>query len=147
MIHVGVAFQDSFHNRTNRGPGFDRFEQNRWMIHGSPEARFVPELQPRPGEPVVYKGCVDPFIGTNLLELLIGMGATHLGIGGTATNYVVESTARHAGDMGFLVAVLEDLCASYNDEMHDFAIKNTVPLFATVQNSQDWIDTVQRASD
>lgn len=138
VIHVGVAFDTSYRNRTNRGPGFARFEENRWMLEGSPESEFIEDLQPLSDEPVVYKGCVDPFIGTNLLEHLIRLGATELHIGGTATNYVVESTARHAADMGYSVVILEDICASYNDTMHRFAIEKTLPLFAEIRSIQDW---------
>jgi nicotinamidase-related amidase len=137
VIHVGVAFDSFYQNRNNRGAGFERFETSRWMLRGSQEAEFNPDVQPIEGEPVVFKGCVNPFIGTNLQEILIRQGATHLYLGGTATNYVVESTARHAGDLGYDVTVLEDLCASYNDEMHRFAIERTLPLFARIGTSAD----------
>lgn len=137
VVHVGVAFDSSYQNRTNRGGGFGRFETNRWMLVGSEEAEFNPEVQPIDGEFVVFKGCVDPFIGTNLHEILIRLGATDLYVAGTATNYVVESTARHAGDFGYNVIILEDLCASYSDEMHKFAIERTLPMFATIGTSAD----------
>lgn len=109
------------------------------MLEGSTESEFIEELRPVNGESVIYKGCVDPFIGTDLLETLIRLRATELHIGGTATNYVVESTARHAGDMGFAVVVLEDICASYSEEMHQFAIEKTLPLFAEIKRSDAWL--------
>lgn len=137
VIHVGVAFDEDYANRNNRGPGFARFESNRWMLRGSEESAFNPEVVPAEGELVIYKGCVNPFIGTNLMEVLVRLGTTHLYLGGTATNYVVESTARHAGDSGFEVTVLEDLCASYNQEMHDFAVQRTLPMFASVGGSDE----------
>ena len=137
VIHVGVAFDEDYANRNNRGPGFARFESNRWMLRGSEESAFNPEVDPVDGEIVIYKGCVNPFIGTNLMEVLVRLGTTHLYLGGTATNYVVESTARHAGDTGFDVTVLEDLCASYNQQMHDFAIEKILPMFASVRSAAD----------
>jgi nicotinamidase-related amidase len=138
VIHVGVAFDDDYANRNNRGRGFERFESNRWMLRGSEEAAFNPQVAPVDGEIVIRKGCVNPFIGTNLMEILVRLGAGHLYLGGTATNYVVESTARHAGDTGFAVTVLEDLCASYNQEMHDFAIQNILPMFASIGHSSEF---------
>ena len=137
VIHVGVAFDEDYANRNNRGQGFGRFESNRWMLRGSEEAAFNPQVAPVDGEIVIHKGSVDPFIGTNLMEILVRLGAAQLYLGGTATNYVVESTARHAGDTGFAVTVLEDLCASYNQEMHDFAVQKTLPLFAAIRDSSD----------
>lgn len=142
VVHVGVAFDEMFQNRTNRTAGFERFETNRWMLQGSPEAEFNPEVRPIEGEHVVFKGCVNPFIGTNLSEILIQLGVTNLYIAGTATNYVVESTARHAGDSGYSVTILEDLCASYNDEMHRYAIEKILPLFATIGTSADLLEVV-----
>lgn len=138
VIHIGVAFDEDYANRNNRGQGFGRFEANRWMLRGSEESAFNPEVAPIDGEIVIYKGCVNPFIGTNLMQVLVRLGATHLYLGGTATNYVVESTARHAGDTGFAVTVLEDLCASYNQEMHDFAIRSILPMFAAIGHSREF---------
>jgi nicotinamidase-related amidase len=34
--------------------------------------------------------------------------------------------------------VLEDLCASYNQEMHDFAIQNILPMFASIGHSSEF---------
>lgn len=138
IVHVGVAFDAEFLNRNNRGPGFNRFEDNGWMIAGSPETKFVPELEPTGAEAVVFKGSVDPFVGTNLMEILLRNRTHRLVLGGTATNFVVESTARHASDMGFEVIVLEDICASYNEAMHRFAIEKTLPLFAKIESSDNW---------
>ena len=140
VIHVGVAFDDAYQNRTNRTAGFEGLETNGWMLKGSSEAEFNPQVRPIDGEYVVFKGCVNPFIGTNLLEILVRLDVTDLYLAGTATNYVVESTARHAGDSGYSVTVLEDLCASYNDEMHLFAIERTLPLFATIGTSADLLE-------
>lgn len=137
VIHIGVAFDEHYSNRNNRGAGFGRMEENRSMLLGSVEAAFNPQVTPLDSETVIYKGCVNPFIGTNLMQVLLRLGATDLYLGGTATNFVVESTARHAGDSGFSVTVLEDLCASYSQEMHDFAVRNTLPMFATIANSSD----------
>ena len=105
------------------------------MLQGSPESEFVREARPLDGETIVEKGCVNPFIGTILSARLSALGVTDLYLAGVATNFVVESAARHAGDSGLQVTVLEDLCASYNQEMHEFAVKKTLPLFASIDTS------------
>jgi nicotinamidase-related amidase len=56
-------------------------------------------------------------------------------IGGVVTNLVVESTARAADDAGLAITVLEDVCAAPNPEWHDFAIRNTLPLFAQISST------------
>jgi nicotinamidase-related amidase len=113
-------------------------ERSRLLLEGSADAEFVPQATPIEGETVVNKGCVNPFIGTNLEQRLVTLGAGDLYLAGVATNFVVESAARHAGDSGFRVTVLEDLCAAYTQEMHEFAIKNTLPMFAQISSYADF---------
>jgi nicotinamidase-related amidase len=93
---------------------------------------------------VITKGCVNPFIGTPLQARLVTLGITDLYLGGVATNFVVESAARHAGDSGFHVTVLEDLCAAYNEPMHEFAITRTIPLFPDVSTSEALIGRLRQ---
>jgi nicotinamidase-related amidase len=117
-------------------------EQRRLMLEGSDDAAFVPEAQPAAGEVVVSKGCVNPFIATGLAERLLVAGVTDLFLAGVATNFVVESAARHAGDSGFQVSVIEDLCASYDESMHDFAVRKTLPMFGQVVTCADFESAV-----
>ena len=48
-------------------------------------------------------------------------------LAGVATNFVVEECARTAAAKDYEVIVLEDCCASMNQMMHDFPIKNILP--------------------
>jgi nicotinamidase-related amidase len=132
VYHVRLAFDPTFVLRTNRLPRFDTYVDGKAMIVGSPEAEFVADLAPRSGEPVVDKGCVDPFVGTPLRVALAADGITHVVLGGVATNLVVESAARHASDTGLQVSVVEDMCASFTAAAHAFAVSTTLPLFGTV---------------
>lgn len=139
VLHARVLFDAAYTRRTNRSARFAAFEKNQLLMEGAADAEFVPEAAPIHGETVVNKGCVNPFIGTGLQQRLVTLGVTDLYLGGVATNFVVESAARHAGDSGFHVTVLEDLCAAYDQKMHDFAITNTLPLFAEISSSQDFL--------
>jgi biuret amidohydrolase len=145
VVHVRLAFDDSYELRTNRTPRFDTYRENRRMLEGSPEAQFVEALRPSPHEPVVTKGCVDPFIGTPLLELLSAGGIRHLLIGGVATNLVVESAVRHAADSGFQVTVIEDICASFDPELHEMSTTRLLPMFAEVRTAEDAIGLLRSA--
>lgn len=137
VVHVRLAFDPSYKLRTNRLARFDPYENNRAMLATSPEAQIVAALAPVDGEPVVNKGCVNPFIGTALRDMLAAEGVTEVVLGGVATNLVVESTARHASDSGLQVTIVEDMCASFNPELHAFAIEKVLPLFGTVIDSAD----------
>lgn len=71
--------------------------------------------------------------------MLSGHGIRKLVLAGVATNLVVEATARHATDLGFSVTVLEDCCASFQEDLHSFAIERLFPLFSTVMKSSEFI--------
>jgi nicotinamidase-related amidase len=137
VVHVRLAFDPSYRLRTNRLPRFDPYEDNRVMLADSPEAQIVKALAPIEGEPVIDKGCVDPFVGTPLREMLAAEGVTEVVLGGVATNLVVESAARHASDSGLQVSIVEDMCASFAPELHAFAMERVLPLFGTVTTAAD----------
>lgn len=137
VVHVRLAFDPSYRLRTNRLPRFDPYEEQRAMLADSPEAQIVKALAPVAGEPVVDKGCVDPFVGTALRDVLAAEGVAEVVLGGVATNLVVESAARHASDSGLQVTVVEDMCASFRPDFHEFSVTNMLPLFGTVTTSAE----------
>jgi nicotinamidase-related amidase len=137
VVHVRLAFDPSYRLRTNRLARFDPYETNRAMLADSPEAQIVKALAPIEGEPVVDKGCVNPFIGTPLRDVLAAEGVDEVVLGGVATNLVVESAARHASDSGLQVTVVEDMCASFAPDLHAFAVERVLPLFGTVTTAAE----------
>jgi nicotinamidase-related amidase len=143
VIHVRVGIDPRHSLRTNRSKRFESFEEKGVMLLGSSDTEFCEEVQPVPGEPIVTKGCVNPFIGTALAELLVGRRVGELFLAGVATNFVVESALRHAADSGYAVKVIEDCCASFDDQMHEFAVTKIFPAFGELCSSQDF---VQRAA-
>ena len=96
VIHVRVAIDREHSLRTSRSKRFETFEQSGAMQLGTADTEFCEEVKPIAGEPIVSKGCVNPFIGTALTELLIGRRAGELYLAGVVTNMVVESALRHA---------------------------------------------------
>jgi nicotinamidase-related amidase len=139
VIHVRLAFDPSYRLRTNLSSRFDVYERESAMLIGSPEAEFMPQVAPLVSEPIVTKGAVDAFVGTPLHAMLSGRAIRNVVLAGVATNLVVEATARHATDLGFSVTVLEDCCASFQEELHTFAIDRLFPLFSTVTTSSAFL--------
>lgn len=137
VYHVRLAFDPAYALRTNRLARFDVYPTKQKMKAGSPEADFLPELAPAEGEAVVDKGCVDPFVGTALRDVLAADGIGHVVLGGIATHLVVESAARHASDSGLQVSVVEDMCAAPDPALHDHAVAKTLPLFGTVTTADE----------
>ncbi|MHB2168458.1 cysteine hydrolase family protein [Alsobacter sp. R-9] len=79
---------------------------------GQPLHAFKPEAMPREGEAVVGKATGSAFVGTGLEEHLDGLGCTTLVVCGVLAHNSVDTTARHAGCLGYRVFVVSDACWS-----------------------------------
>lgn len=141
-VFVKVAFDAEYQRLSSASPRFGSFRDRGLMVDGSPEAEICAEVAPIAGEPVVSKGCVIPFIGTNLGSVLARSGATRLILGGVATNMVVEGTARYGADAGYEILVLEDLCAGATAELHEFSVAKILPAFGTVTDSKAYLSSL-----
>ena len=141
VIHVRVAFDANYHTMTSASDRFQGIRRAGLLQEDDPGTRICAEVAPSDKEMVVTKGCVNPFVGTNLAEKLNAIPYTELVLGGIATNHVVESAARFAADSGHRVIVLEDLCASFTRELHDFAVEKILPSYALVTTSTKYLGT------
>lgn len=137
IAHVRLGFRSDYADSLSVAPRIATLKQNRAAIVGEFGTEFPAALQPKEGELVVTKQCVNPFYNTGLMNWLFRQGVKNIYVGGVVTNLVVESTVRAADDAGFGVNVLEDLCAAPNAEWHEFSIKNILPIFATVTSSKE----------
>ena len=90
-----------------------------------------------PGDLHVVKRQWGAFYGTELDLHLRRRGIETVALGGIATNFGVESTARAAWEHGYAVVVLEDLCASLTAEMHEFAVGRVFPRLSRVRKTPE----------
>ncbi|GBQ28584.1 hydrolase [Gluconacetobacter sacchari] len=94
-------------------------------------ARLADGLE-APGDIVITKHQWGAFTGTELDLQLRRRGVRTIVLGGIATNFGVESTARHAWELGYHVVIAEDLCTSLSAELHDIAVRSVFPRIARV---------------
>lgn len=139
-IFVRVGFDEHYTRMTSASPRFRMMRERRLLLDSDPSSAICSEVAPEPGELVVTKGCVSPFVGTNLAPALIRLAPAELVLGGVATNHVVESTARTAADCGYHVTVLEDLCAGFDAASHAFSIEQMLPNFGRVIDSHTFLE-------
>lgn len=138
VIHVRLGFDAVYAGRTNRTARFDDHEKNQRFLIGSPSAEFCEEVAPTSNELVISKGSVSPFASTALHAVLTSRGLTDLYIAGVATHLAVESGVREAADRGFQTRVIADACAA-PEPMHTHSIEATLPAFAQVISTQDFV--------
>ncbi len=94
-----------------------------FFAKGSWEAQVLDELEPLPNEIVIPKTSSSVFISTNIEYVLRNLGIEYLMIMGVLTDQCVESAVRDACDMGFLVTLVTDACATMTQERHDASLK------------------------
>ena len=97
------------------------------LAHGLAEA----------GDIVITKRQWGAFHGTELDLQLRRRGIQTIVLGGLATNFGVESTARAAWEHNYAVVLVEDATASTSAELHDFAIRSILPQIARVTQTSE----------
>src|SRR5215510_7378982 len=107
------------------------------LVEGTWGVEVHEALAPRPEDFVLERTVgVDGSYGTQLYPVLRQLGRTTLLITGVSTNLAVEGIVRASVNRGFDMVVIEDCCASYPDEWHQFSVENIMPLIATVTTSE-----------
>jgi nicotinamidase-related amidase len=99
-------------------------------------ADFVPEVGPREGDHVVTKRQWGAFYGTDLDLQLRRRGIDTLVLGGIATNYGVESTARDAFERGYAQVLVEDATTTFDADAHALALKFVFRRLARVRSTE-----------
>ena len=91
----------------------DSDEPNSTYRPGQVGNTFKPEATPLPGETVIAKRVQSAFVDPALGERLAQAGVTHLAVCGVITNNSVETTVRHAANLGYEVTLIEDACFTF----------------------------------
>ena len=90
---------------------------------GSPDGKVIDEIAPAADEIVLPKSSSSVFVSTHIDYLLRNLGVKQLVISGLVTDQCVESAVRDACDLGYLVTLVPDACATYSDERHDNSLR------------------------
>ena len=83
------------------------------------DAKVIDAIKPGEDEIVIPKTSSSVFISTNIDYVLRNLGVRYLMISGVVTDQCVESAVRDACDLGYLVTLATDACATYSQERHD----------------------------
>lgn len=89
---------------------------------GSWDARVIDAIAPGEDEMVIPKTSSSVFISTNIDYILRNLGVRQLIISGIVTDQCIESAVRDACDLGYLVTLVTDACATYTPERHEAAL-------------------------
>lgn len=90
---------------------------------GSWDGKVIDELAPVGDEIVLPKTASSVFVATHVDYLLRNLGVRQLVLCGLLTDQCVESAVRDACDLGYLVTLVPDACATYTQERHDNTLR------------------------
>src|SRR5262249_23835841 len=107
-----------------REMGLDYKISGLFCSKGSRDAKVIDEIAPIGDEIVIPKTSSSVFISTNIHYVLGNLGVKHLIVSGVLTDQCVDSTVRDACDLGYLVTLVTDACATQSEERHQSSIAN-----------------------
>jgi nicotinamidase-related amidase len=102
-------------------------------------ADLVTELNRQPQDHGVTKRTWGAFRNTDLEDSLRGQGVTQVVVAGIATSIGVESTARHAYELGFNVTLAVDAMTDRNAESHTNSVAYIFPRLGETGTTQEII--------
>ncbi len=90
---------------------------------GSWDGKVIDEIAPGEDEIVLAKSSSSVFVSTHIDYLLRNLGVRQLVLAGVLTDQCVESAVRDACDLGYLVTLVPDACATISEERHQNALR------------------------
>jgi ureidoacrylate peracid hydrolase len=121
--------QDYSEHQLQRRTGINRLMyENRMFLAGSFGADFHASIQPQPGDIVLQPHKGTDVLETDLPQHLERLGTTHLVLAGMTANLCVESTGRHAAELGYDVTFLSDAIGAESLPAYEASIHLNYPL-------------------
>jgi len=144
VIFINNIFSKGYPELMGTLPICDAAKASNSFLEGTWGVENPEIIKPVDGDLVIRNFNTSAFSYTNLDQILRARGIRKLYLSGVATSFVIDSTARYGSELGYDIHVLEDCCASWSAEMHDFEIKNILPQFGTVDNADALIKAMQK---
>jgi ureidoacrylate peracid hydrolase len=91
---------------------------------GSRDAGVLDVIRPTGDEIIFPKTSSSVFLSTNIDYVLGNLGVDFVVISGLITDQCISSAVRDACDLGYLVTLITDACASYSRERHDSSLSH-----------------------
>lgn len=112
---------------------------------GSWDGKVIDQLKPSEDEIVLPKSSSSVFVSTHIDYLLRNLGVRQLVICGLLTDQCVESAVRDACDLGYLVTLVPDACASYTPEREQFSI-SAIKGYCRQLSTEELLEEIARVS-
>lgn len=139
VIHVRI--QSLTRDGRDRSKGHKRLELH--APPGSGDACFLEEVAPVGDEIIINKTASGVFSSTNLHYVLNNLGISSLYVVGVYTNECVETTVRAACDLGYLVTMVDDCCATQTPELHEASLKTLRNRYSRIVSADEAMTEIE----
>ena len=143
VIHSVMGFREGYPEISDRHKVLSSVKRNGGFKLGSEAMEICDEVKPTAREVVVNRPRINPFYNSELESILRAQNIDTIVIMAVATHLPVTAAVRHAADADFRVILLEDCCAAFQEEQHDWIIQNVVSRLAEIATSEDFTLSVQ----
>jgi gluconolactonase len=144
VIHVWYVVDKGAPGLKLNAPLFQGVASANAVVRGPWGAAPAKGLEAKKGDFVVEKMRMNAFHGTNLENLLRGLGVETLVITGAWTNFSIEHTARHAADAGYNAIVVTDGTSTIDDEWQNAALNYALTNIAERVPTKDVLAVLKR---
>ncbi|MGR6331103.1 isochorismatase family cysteine hydrolase [Sphingomonas sp. XXL09] len=140
VIHASLKFEPTFKVLGDGKFGLRKMMRDYGSFLGE-QADFFPGFEPGEGEHVVREraGGSSVFVGTTLDGYLRNNGIFDVYLAGFSLRQCVESSMRHAHDLGYHTNVLYDASAGYTRKQQDDFLAEIAPFYANAMKTQDFV--------
>lgn len=90
---------------------------------GHRDGKVIDEIAPGDDEIILPKSSSSVFVSTHIDYILRNLGVKQLVLCGCLTDQCVESAIRDACDLGYLVTMVPDACATYTAERQEVSLR------------------------
>lgn len=139
ILYSATVFRDGYPEIGERNKIFVPRKNSGAPAVGDPIKIIHPALRPADNEIVIGKHRVNAMYGTDLPVVLRANNIHTLIMLGFATSGVILSTTRYAADEDYRIVIVEDCCADFEREVHDFLMRKVLNRQADIVQSPDLI--------
>jgi nicotinamidase-related amidase len=152
IIHIAETFRPGHPELRERRGGYVRgsarvlgLDKGGMAVRGTWGAEIMDEFKPDPNreEFVIDTAKVDPFTCSEFTALLENLGRRILLLGGLATNFGIEMTARSGNERDFGICVLSDCIDRFLGDYSEKTVTELLPIYGRVATSVEIIAELQ----
>lgn len=143
VIHASLRFEPDFKVLGEAKYGLRKMMRDYGSFLGE-QADFFPGFEPGDGEFVVRErgGGSSVFVGTTLDSYLRNNRIFDIYLAGFSLRQCVESSMRHAHDLGYHTNVIYDASAGYTRKQQEDFVTEIAPFYANAVRTQDFVAQV-----